>query len=110
MVAQLDKYVHVNTACTMGRTVPSFRQLLEAEIERLRQIGKLLSDPWDRRLFADMLEHGRSLENQFLADPSPPFEVICLSMIFDLYKMIEDRDKGTPEATLVFPNTDNKPG
>lgn len=74
----------------MGRTVPTFRLLLESTISGWRQYKRALR-PEDRQIFDDMMNKARSHASACsYANRIDPMESIFMSIILELQKEVED--------------------
>ncbi len=69
----------------MGRTIPSFRQGLDREIERLERLAEGSADPMRRRSLKELLAHARDLENEYAMETGDPGEEILLSLLLYLF-------------------------
>ncbi len=69
----------------MGRTIPSFRQGLDREIERLERLAEGSADPVRRRSLKALLAHARDLENEYAMETGDPGEEILLSLLLYLF-------------------------
>jgi len=72
----------------MGRTAPTLRAALRAEVARLERVVKYVRDPELRKALEDALRHAEVLHDAYLAagPPLDPLEVVFLSMIAELYR------------------------
>ena len=74
----------------MGRTIPSFRMLLNAEIARWREFRSKLSKE-DRKAF-DELMNGSKLHSSAASCSlrTNVFEALCMAIILDRQKTLEN--------------------
>jgi len=72
----------------MGRTAPTLRTALRAEVARLERVVRYVRDPELREALEEALKHAEVLHDAYLAagPPLDPLEVIFLSMIAELYR------------------------
>ena len=72
----------------MGRTAPTLRAALRAEVARLERVIKYVRDPELRKALEEALKHAEVLQDAYLAagPPLDPLEVVLLSMIAELYR------------------------
>lgn len=81
----------------VGRTVPSFRQLLEQEVERLQRLADGSTDPGRRRALTDLLGHARDLENEYASAGGDPTEEILLALLLHTYTASRTGKREEPE-------------
>lgn len=66
----------------MGRTAPSTRILVEAEIDRLRRVASRLRDPRDREALEEIIEYTYRVLDAYrfeaMADPLEPIIIAGL--------------------------------
>ena len=84
----------------MGRTIPSFRQGLDREIERLERLAEGSADPVRRRWLKELLAHARDLENEYAMEAGDPGEEILLSLLLYLFSRGGSRAPGEPSDGL----------
>lgn len=79
----------------MGRSVPSFRQQLDRETERLRRLAEGSADPRRKALLLELLEHARDLENEFAVSGGDAAEEVLFSLLLHLFA----RERNSLERT-----------
>ncbi len=73
----------------MGRTTPSLRRALDAELGRLRRIAEASPDPALREAMLRAIGDARALLDAYqLAGEGDPLELALLSMIVSLYRRL----------------------
>jgi hypothetical protein len=77
----------------MGRTVPSFRQALERELERLQRMAEGSVDPKKRTLLLDLLKRARDLENEYAVEAGDPNEEVLLSMLLYVFSSMKEAEQ-----------------
>jgi len=72
----------------VGRTAPTLRAAVRAEVARLKRLIRYVRDPELREAFRNALKHAEELHDAYLATGPPldPLEVVLLSMIVELYR------------------------
>ncbi|MCW4020086.1 MAG: hypothetical protein NWF14_02500 [Candidatus Bathyarchaeota archaeon] len=86
----------------MGRTVPSFRMKLEAEIAKWKAFSKALPGKKDKQAFEDLMNHCRRHAGAAGAAVRPiASETIIMSMLLAHEKMIAEAKKQIQELTNV---------
>ncbi len=90
----------------MGRSIPSFRQLLEIEKLRMNSFKKMLPTKKDRQEFDEIFDNVR-LYTSYLGNSSNiiPLESIFMGAIFHNYKQIlqiTKEDTAIDESTLEY--------
>jgi hypothetical protein len=81
----------------MGRTIPSWRIVMEEEIRRLEGFKQLLG-PGERMVFDDLVNQCRLYATQAGCMASPVKEVpLLLSMIFGQHKRLAELEKRLSE-------------
>jgi hypothetical protein len=82
----------------MGRTIPSWRIVMEEEIRRLEGFKQLLR-PGERMVFDDLVNQCRLYVTQASCTASPVKEVpLLLSMIFGQHKRLAQLEKHLKET------------
>jgi len=74
----------------MGRTVPSFRQALERELERLQRLAQGSVDPKKRAMLLELLKRARDLENEYAVEAGDPNEEVLLSMLLYIFTSMKE--------------------
>ncbi len=77
----------------MGRTIPSWRMVVEAEVEKLKRFQEFLREE-DRAVFEDMLNQCRLLASAASVMASPLKQVpLIISMLFAHHKKLVELEK-----------------
>jgi len=77
----------------MGRTIPSWRMVVEAEIEKLKRFQEFLRQE-DKVLFEDMLNQCKLLASAASVMASPIKQVpMIISMLFAHHKKLVELEK-----------------
>ena len=77
----------------MGRTVPSWRMVVEAEVEKLKRFQEFLRQE-DKAVFEDMLNQCRLLASAASVMASPLKQVpLIISMLFAHHKKLVELEK-----------------
>lgn len=87
----------------MGRTVPSWRLVVEAEVQKLRRFGNVLRRQ-DKEIFEDMLDQCKLYASAAgsIASPVKEFPLV-ISMLFAHHKKLNElealiKERQAPEA------------
>jgi len=84
----------------MGRTIPSWRMVVEAEIEKLKRFQEFLRQE-DKVLFEDMLNQCKLLASAASVMASPIKQVpLIISMLFAHHKKLVEIEKRLKENGL----------
>lgn len=87
----------------MGRTVPSYRSVLDDYVEGLRRAARRVGDPDVRRDLEELLNHAHDLENAFVEELGSPEEEVLLSLTLHLLRevkrMCSNEFSGEPTTT-----------
>ena len=84
----------------MGRTIPSWRMVVEAEIEKLKRFQEFLRQE-DKVLFEDMLNQCKLLASAGSVMASPIKQVpLIISMLFAHHKKLVEIEKRLKENGL----------
>jgi len=73
----------------LGRTVPSYRRVLDDYVERLRRAARRVGDPDVRRDLEELLNHAHDLENAFVEELGSPEEEVLLSLTLHLLREVK---------------------
>ncbi|MCD6323673.1 MAG: hypothetical protein J7L55_00995 [Desulfurococcales archaeon] len=78
----------------MGRTAPTLRAAVRAEIARLRKLLRFVRDEELREALEDGLNHAEELHDTYISTEPPmdPMEVVLMSMIAELYRRLRRRE------------------
>ncbi len=77
----------------MGRTIPSWRMVVEAEVEKLKRFQEFLRQE-DKAVFEDMLNQCRLLASAASVMASPLKQVpLIISMLFAHHKKLVELEK-----------------
>lgn len=77
----------------MGRTIPSWRMVVEAELEKLKRFRQFLRSE-DKEVFDDLLDQCRLYASFASTMASPVKEIpILLSIIFGQHKRLMELEK-----------------
>ena len=77
----------------MGRTIPSWRMVVEAEVEKLKRFQEFLRQE-DKAVFEDMLNQCRLLASAASVMASPIKQVpLIISMLFAHHKKLVEIEK-----------------
>jgi hypothetical protein len=84
----------------MGRTIPSWRMVVEAEVEKLQKFQEFLRQE-DKIIFEDMLNQCKLLASAASVMSSPIKQVpLLISMLFAHHKKIIELEKRIEERGL----------
>ncbi|MGP8070121.1 MAG: hypothetical protein ACLP5V_09545 [Candidatus Bathyarchaeia archaeon] len=84
----------------MGRTIPSWRMVVEAEVEKLKRFQEFLRQE-DKVIFEDMLNQCRLLASAASVIASPQKQVpLIISMLFVHHKKLVKLEKRLEEHGL----------
>lgn len=84
----------------MGRTIPSWRMVVEAEVEKLKRFQEFLRQE-DKAVFEDMLNQCRLLASAASVMASPLKQVpLIISMLFAHHKKLVELEKRLEEYGL----------
>jgi len=87
----------------LGRTVPSYRSVLDDYVGGLRRAARRVSDPDVRRDLEELLDHAHDLENAFAQELGSPEEEVLLSLTLYLLREVKrmhfNEFSGEPTAT-----------
>lgn len=84
----------------MGRTIPSFRMVLETEIAGRKGFLEALPSKRDKEAFEELMNHCRRHASAAGAAVRPiPSEVMIMSMLLAHEKMILEIEKSIQELT-----------
>jgi len=84
----------------MGRTIPSWRMVVEAEVEKLKRFQEFLRQE-DRAIFEDMLNQCKLLASAASVMASPIRQIpLILSMLFAHHKKLIQLEKRLEEHGL----------
>jgi len=84
----------------MGRTIPSWRMVVKAEVEKLKRFQEFLSQE-DKAIFEDMLNLCRLLASAASVMASPLKQVpLIISMLFAHHKKLAELEKRLEEHDL----------
>ena len=86
----------------MGRTVPTYRDALEARLARWdREFGRALIDPKDREDFQELLQGARRYVAQgTMLSSGDLTERVFLSMLLDLERRLHQREGGKGTSSV----------
>jgi hypothetical protein len=76
----------------MGRTVPSFRQALERELDRLQRLAEGSVDPRKKAMLLELLKRARDLENEYAVEAGDPNEEMLLSMLLYVFSSVKEAE------------------
>ena len=84
----------------MGRTIPSWRMVVEAEVEKLKRFKEFLGQE-DKVIFEDMLNRCRLLASAASVMASPQKQIpLIISMLFAHHKKLAELEKRLEEHGL----------
>ena len=84
----------------MGRTIPSWRMVVEAEVEKLKRFQEFLRQE-DKAVFEEMLNQCRLLASAASVMASPLKQVpLIISMLFAHHKKLIELEKRLEEHGL----------
>jgi len=84
----------------MGRTIPSWRMVVEAEVEKLKRFQEFLRQE-DKAVFEDMLNQCRLLASAASVMASPIKQVpLIISILFAHHKKLAELEKRIEEHGL----------
>ncbi len=84
----------------MGRTIPSWRTVVEAEVEKLKRFQEFLRQE-DKIIFEDMLNQCKLLASAASVMASPIKQVpLIISMLFAHHKKIIELEKRIEERSF----------
>ena len=107
----------------MGRTIPSWRMIVEAELEKFKRFRENLPSD-DRAIFEDLLNQCKLYASAASTLTSPVKEVpLIISMLFAQHKKIKELEQrlkanekntftqhspGNPQTPLTLPSSERK--
>ena len=93
----------------MGRTIPSWRIVVEKELEWMRNFGVFLREE-DRIIFEDMMLQCKLYASyaSTLASPTKEFPLL-ISIIYGQHKMLWEHEKILTRLTFLEANKNRKP-